>query len=219
MPLDLAAHLLSKSHLRNRATPEFTATKIDEVDRVLEGFPQGAISEIYGAPSSGRTALTQAFLAAATAAGQFVALVDGSDAFDPASAGAAGIDLSRLLWVRCRNAEQALKCADLLIHAGGWGAVVLDLAGLDPAIVRRTPLSWWYRFRRAVENTPTVLLVLEREPNVKACASLALEMQPAGPVWSGAHSDFQVLRAAQIKIAPRKPMRSETPRFEARASG
>ena len=72
-------------------------------------FPRGAVTEIYGPPSSGRTTLLLSALAQATAREEFCALVDAEDAFHPHSAAAAGVQLSRLLWVRCaHNAEQAL---------------------------------------------------------------------------------------------------------------
>src|SRR5512142_2782397 len=65
------------------------------------GLPRGALSEICGPASSGRTSLLLAALAARTAAGEACALVDVSDSFDPVSAQAAGVDLRRVLWVRC----------------------------------------------------------------------------------------------------------------------
>ena len=47
------------------------------------------------------SSLLLALVARTTASGDQAALVDGADAFDPASAVAAGADLSRLLWVKC----------------------------------------------------------------------------------------------------------------------
>ena len=106
------------------------------------------------------------------------ALVDASDAFDPASAAAAGVRLERLLWVRCGgNAEHALKAADLLVQGGGFGLVVMDLADTPPITARRISMTSWFRLRRAVEHTPTVLLVVEQQPHAKTCASLTLEMR------------------------------------------
>ena len=211
----LARHLLSHEQLKDRISHELLTTKIDSFDALLDGLPRGAITEIAGAPTSGRTSFMQAFLAAATCEGEFCAVVDACDTFDPHTAAASGADLTRLLWVRCGGSvEQAIRCADLLIHSGGWGVIVLDLAGLPPESVRRLPLSWWYRFRRAVENTPAVLLILEREPFVKACASLALDMQPARALWSGGHPDFRLLRGTQVEVRPKKPVRSQTAHFE-----
>src|SRR6476469_3730913 len=64
-------------------------------------FPRGRISEVIGARSSGRTRVLHALLAASTGQGEFAALVDTRDAFDACSAAAAGVELSRLVWIRC----------------------------------------------------------------------------------------------------------------------
>jgi hypothetical protein len=95
--------------------------------------------------------------------------------------------------------------------------IALDLASVPPQHVRRIPISWWYRFRRAVENTPAAFLVFETEPFVRSCASLSLEMRPVRPQWDGNHPDFRVLRATAVEVKSRKPVRSEPARFSARA--
>lgn len=143
----------------------------------LPRFPRGGLSEICGPPSSGRTSLAFAALASAIAVGEFCAYVDAHDVFDPVSAEAAGVDLSQLLWVRCGgNIEHALRCTDLLVQAGGFGMIVLDLAEARPEIVRRIPLSVWFRFRLALKGAPTVLAVLHQQPAAKSAATLVLEM-------------------------------------------
>jgi hypothetical protein len=119
--------------------------------------------------------------------------------------------------VRCAGAEQALKAADLLVQSGGWGVVVLDLGSLSPQTVRRLPISYWYRFRRAVENTPTVFVVLEREPFVKNCAAMSLELGAARPVWSGSHRDYRVLRGLEVQMRTRKPPGRQGVAFRAKA--
>ena len=158
-----------------------------------------------------------ALLANSSVKGEFCALIDASDSFDPASAAAAGTEFARLLWVRCTGAEQAIRSADLLVHSGGWGVVVLDLSDIRAEMMRKVPLSYWYRFKRAVENTPTVFLVLAREPQAKNCAAMTLELPPANPVWSGTHRDFQLLRGMDVHVTPRKPMRSARAAFRAKA--
>src|SRR5215831_16106390 len=88
-------------------------------------FPRGAITEVHGPPSSGRTSLLHSALAQATAREEYCALIDVDDAFDPISAAAAGVAFDRLLWVRCGgDAERALKVADLIVHGAGFGMVV-----------------------------------------------------------------------------------------------
>jgi recombination protein RecA len=78
------------------------ATGIQAVDDLLEGgLPLGAITEIVGPECSGRTSLALSFLAQMTQAEKVCAWIDVADALDPESAAAAGVDLSRLLWVRC----------------------------------------------------------------------------------------------------------------------
>ena len=85
-----------------------------------------------------------------------------------------------------KRLEQALKSTDLLLHAGGWGVVVFDLGGISWVDARRINLSMWFRFRRAVENTPTILLLLGEESCAKSCASLVLRCQRGANHWSRA---------------------------------
>jgi hypothetical protein len=51
-------------------------------------------------------------------------------------------------------------------------------------VVRQIPLNVWFRLRRAVESTPTILLVLSQESNAKTCASLVLRLQRETAAWS-----------------------------------
>ncbi|HET8548564.1 MAG TPA: hypothetical protein VFL57_11190 [Bryobacteraceae bacterium] len=214
----LVRYLRSETQLQDRLSHSYISTKVAEFDAALQGFPRGAITELTGPASSGRTSVFQCFLAAATSEGEYCALIDASNTFDPHSAAAAGADLKRLLWVRCGgNPEHAMQCTDRLIHAGGWGVVLLDLGDIPAHVVRRIPISWWYRFRRAVENTPTAVVVIEREPFVRACASMAVEMPPAHVVWSGSHPDFRILHGTVGQLRPKKPVRSAAPSFKTRA--
>src|SRR5580765_335516 len=89
-------------------------SKVSALDaRLLGGFPRGQLSELVGPRSSGRTSLLLRMLAAATARGELVALVDVLDRFDVASAQAAGIDLDRLLWIRGHVVMNPGFCRDL----------------------------------------------------------------------------------------------------------
>jgi len=77
-------------------------TGIETLDEILEGgLPIGAISELVGPECSGRTSVALSFLARMTQMAKVCAWIDVSNAFDPLSASAAGVDLTRLLWVRC----------------------------------------------------------------------------------------------------------------------
>ena len=196
--------------------PEVCPTGLAEVDAAVGGLPQGCLTEVYGPASSGRTSLMLAAMAQSTSRENICGLVDASDAFDPASAAAAGVLLERLLWVRCGgNAEYALKAADLLVQGGGFGLVVMDLAD-TPAIARRISMTSWFRLRRAVEHTPTVLLVVEQQPHAKTCASLTLEMRRERAGWFGAPGCSRLLRGIRVHVDRRKPMPALAAAFESR---
>ena len=168
-------------------------------------FPRGAVSEIYGPPSSGRTTLLLSVLAQATAGEEVCALVDVDDAFDPASAAASGIALERLLWVRCgANAERALKVTDLLVQGGGFGLVAMDLGNTPPQTARRISPASWFRFRHAVQNTRTVLLVLEQDRFARSCAALSLEMSRETVTWPGTPGCSQFLGGMRLQVERRK---------------
>src|SRR3984893_13778872 len=122
-------------------------------------------------------------MASRTAEGEVCALLDARDSFDPYTASAAGVELKQLLWVRCHNIDQALRATDLLIQGGGFGLVAIDLGDVSPRIVRQVPLNAWFRFRRAVEDTPTILVVVEQEANAKTCASLVLQLKAKPAEW------------------------------------
>ena len=316
-----------------------TATGIPRVDALIQGLPHGALTEIYGPASSGRTTLALSFLAEMTRQQQVCTIVDASDSFDPESLAAMGAHLNRVLWVRCGNAdtgedltstctptslsdflqqetfhhpqtfasgrhprdevrglsqaisglmknnfsnpsgasrggapantfgkmtrpvtearsreeqvaidrlpprrgddvlarrqargrtipsiqtslprppwdkrqnpwtrlEQALKVTDLILHNGGFGAVLMDLGDVPPLNARRIPLATWFRFRRAVDNTPTVFLLLTREPCAQTCASLVLRCQHCRERWSQASesngsSGVAILEGLELEV-------------------
>ena len=163
---------------------ETAPLNIAEIDKLTGGVPLGSLTEISGPSSSGRATLLLSALASRTAHAHVCALVDGCDCFDPYSAEAAGVRLERLLWVRCRNINQCLQATDLLLQGGGFGLIALDLSVLPRKTVRYVPLNVWFRFRRAVENTSTILLLLDQESNAGSCASLVLRLGLEPPCWS-----------------------------------
>ena len=200
---------------QSRPAPERVRSGISEVDRATGGLPRGCLTEIFGPASSGRTSLLVSILAEATARDEVCALVDAEDAFDPTSAAAAGVRLERLLWVRAaHNAEHALKAADLLIQGGGFGLVAMDLGDTRPETARRISLTSWFRLRRAVENTPTVLVAVARQSNAKTCASLMLECKRERIAWSG---ETRLLRSIQVRVSSSHRSKTCSPVFTAKA--
>ena len=171
-------------------------------------FPRGRISEIYGAASSGRTSLLYSALAEATGVErESCALVDADDCFDPAAAAAAGVELHRLLWIRCAgNAGHAMRVADLLLQGQGFGLVALDFASSEARAVNRIPPSYWYRFRLAVEQSRTALIVVSPMPNVRQCAALTVEARRVEARWSGTPGRSQLFEGISLAFDTRKPV-------------
>lgn len=180
---------------------EIVPTGVGEIDACLKGLPRGAITEIYGTASSGRTSLLLSALAGATVQEETCALVDTSDTFDLSSARNARVDCDRLLWVRCSGSvERAFKATDLLLQSGGFGLVVLNLADVTAKYTRRIITSWWFRFRRAIENTPTVLVVVTPVACIRSCAALVLEVKNEGPLWPSTTAFVLEDHAARLMI-------------------
>jgi recombination protein RecA len=219
------AQITPASQLEMRPEPEMVSIGVREMDALAGGLPRGCLTEIFGPASSGRTSVLLAALAAATRRQEACALVDVTDAFDPRSGAAAGLDFARLLWVRCHAArsfakrkshgikssrslrsvpgmeiprfarngrvkeghwdekaeemkvEQALRVVDLLLQSGGFGMVAIDLGDVPEKTARRVPLASWFRFQRAVEGTPTILLVISRTPCAQSCATLLVKLK------------------------------------------
>ena len=169
------------------------------------------MTEICGTESTGRTALVFALLSQATRRGECCAWIDTAGAFDPVSAVEAGVDLDRVLWVNCGgNAQHALKSTDLLIQAGGFGLVVLDMADTADAITRRIPLASWFRLRHAAERTGAALVAVERQINARSCSTLQLELRLNKPLWIG-----KLLRGMMARIMTQQYYRSQSAEFSA----
>ncbi len=282
---------------------EVMPTGIAAMDALLDGgLPAGALTEMIGPECSGRTALALSFLAQITKAGSVCAWIDVSNALSPESAAASGIDLKRLLWVRCgvqseavgprsnshdtfmlpeeylaplavrkglhgggfgphprmevkglargitgllrveniaprcaepqRRAcpeqqqpagpvgpavarhskpnsfssrpakpwakppvkprtkpwtriEQALRATDLLLQAGGFSAIVLDLGSIAPEHASRVPLATWFRYRAAAERSRASVLLLTQHACSKSSAGLVLRLRAGQPLTGG----------------------------------
>lgn len=181
---------------------DFLSSGLFEVDALTGGgLPRGAITEIVGSMSSGRMSLLVASLAYATTNSETCVVVDTSESFDPQSAANARVDFNRLLWVRCgNNVERAFKATDLLLQSGSFGFIALNLAEVTANNARRIISSWWFRFRRAIENTPTAFVVISPVACVRSCATVILETRKSNESWSAANSAVRTNDIARPRV-------------------
>jgi hypothetical protein len=208
--------------LKIKQAPELFATGVADVDTVLNGgIPRGGITEISGSASTGKTSFGLSVVASVTQFGAACAWVDVSNSLAPESAAAAGVHLRRLLWLRIAartriaekpwaRLEQALQAADLLLQAGGFAVVVLDMSDVRPEHASRIPLATWYRFRLAAEQARTALVFLTQAPCAGSSAALALHCEPA-TLQSFSHSGETPLFEGQQYTLTRERNRNEGP--------
>ena len=168
------------------------------------GMRRGHLSEIVGERSAGCTTLWLAMAAAATARGEVVACIDTHDRFDPMSAEAAGVDLSRLLWVReSGQADRALKAMNLVLQAGGFGLVAFDLSDLRGPALRQFPHTTWMRIARIVDGSLTVAVLIGAEHIARSPggATIALERGSgrASAEWAGNNARNRRLQGLTIR--------------------
>ncbi len=182
----------------------FLPTGLDDLDRLLKGgIPRGKLVEITGSLSSGKTSLLMSILMKATREEEFVAYVDTFNSLDPDSALKAGVNLARLLWIRCRKTDEplnaalkkALKAADILAQAGGFGVIALDLQPAEEQRNCRVPLQSWFRLQRALKGTPSTILVIAPFRTAGSAASLALSLERRNSRWS-----HQGSRSASVRF-------------------
>jgi hypothetical protein len=179
------------------AGDEYTvgATGVETLDTRLDGgLPRGQLSEIIGHRTSGRMSLMLRMLASATARGELVAVVDALDMLDVASLHAAGVVLERLLWIRghvvinpgmCRDLnqramEQALRALTLVLQAGNFGLVVLDVGEAPADALRRLPFTTWLRLQRMVEGSQTICVLVGSGAVARSSAGLTIKLEAGG---------------------------------------
>jgi len=207
------------------------ATDVAALDLCLRGgLPRGQLSEIVGSQSSGRTTIALQVIAASTSRGEIAAYVDTFDRLDVASAAAAGIDLDRLLWVRgrdCRSGPpeggaynqrwgpasagpdlvaRALKALNLVLQAGGFACVVLDLADVQPAALKRIPFTTWLRVQRVIEGSDTACVLVAPQPLARSAGGLTLSLIGRAR-WTGDADRNRQLTGADLAVRVVSPRR------------
>lgn len=217
------------------------STDMATLDAALHGgLPRGQLSEIAGPRSSGRTSLLFQLMAAATRRGDLAAFIDTFDRFDVSSADAVGIVLDRLLWVRGqaitrvqesgltnhpdtwsaapgpsglfdRTIDRALKALNLVLQAGGFGVVAIDLADVPAQTLKRIPFTTWLRVQRIIEGSDTACVLLTPEPLSRSAGGLTLALTGRSS-WGGDSDRSRRLAALDLTtriVSPRRRVEGE----------
>ena len=166
--VDLRKLLAERSpHPATPATSLLT-TGLSFLDQTIGGgLPKSAITELIAPKASaGSASLIHALLRSAQRDQHIVALIDGSDSFDPGSSDNSA--LQHLLWVRCRKTFDAIKAADFLLRDGNFPLVIVDLVLNSAEELRKIPQTSWYRLQRLVEAVPTACLIINRQSLVSS---------------------------------------------------
>ena len=193
-------------------------------DSLCGGWPRGALSEIVGPPSSGRTSVMMATFSAVTSSGGVVALVDVADRFDPETAADAGVDLERVLWVRGPQVtwgasqtvsdlavRQGLRAFDLIVRAGGFAVVALDLADVPERSVRSLPSSTWLRLSHVHEGRDTVGLLVGTTPMGRSAGGVSLSLRGAGE-WTGTSAQSRLWSGLSVQAQLGRSLRGKADR-------
>jgi len=190
------------------------------------GLPRGQLSELAGPQASGRMTLLLQMMASATRRGELVALVDTLDRLDVSSVMAAGVDVERFLWIRGadlarsistsipdvdRALERGLKALNLVLQAGGFGVVAIDLADVPLPALKRLPFTTWLRVQRTIEGRDTACLLVAPEPLARSAGGVTLSLAGRS-TWDGAAERSRRLTGLDVGvrvISPRRRMDGE----------
>ncbi len=175
--------------------------------RLGGGWPRGQVSEVVGPRSSGRSWVAAQAMAAATRQEELAALVDATDSFDPGSLAHVAVHWPHLLWVRGRvplggaatraaqslqeqELDRALKAMALVLQAGGFGVVVLDVGDVPAALLRGLPFTTWLRLARLVEGRDTACLLVAPEPLARSAQGVSVRLSGGTTAgrWAGDHT-------------------------------
>src|SRR5437868_8442511 len=166
--IDLRKALAQRFPQRAQTATTVLPTHHSFLDQIAGGgFPKSAITELIAPKASaGSASLIHALLRSAQRDQHFVALIDGSDSFDPGSSDNSA--LQHLLWIRCRKAFDAVKAADFLLRDGNFPLVIVDLVLNTADERRKIPQTSWYRLQRLAEAVPRACLIINRQSRVSS---------------------------------------------------
>jgi hypothetical protein len=102
--------------------------------------------------------------------------------------------------------DRALKALNLVLQAGGFGCVILDLADAPLIALRRLPFTTWLRLQRVVEGRDTACVLLTPQPLARSAGGLTLSLT-ARARWTGEADRNRHLTGADVAVRIVSPRR------------
>lgn len=186
--------------------PEKQETGVAAFDDFTGGLLRGGVCEISGSESSGKRGLALAILGGLTRRNYISAIVDMSNAFDPESAAKVGVNLNKILWIRCGgDLQKALLITDHLLQSKLFGLVWLDLSLCDERSLNVVSSSFWFRFKVCLQNTKSSFLVLLTHPRLRSAAHQSIRLERKFLKWNGA-TNFRLLENCSSEMRQIRPV-------------
>jgi hypothetical protein len=105
-----------------------------------------------------------------------------------------------------RIVERALKALNLVLQAGGFGVVVLDLADAPLAALNRIPFTTWLRVQRTIEGGDTACVLVAPQPLARSAGGLTLSLAGRAQ-WGGSSDRSRRLAGLDVTVRVVSPRR------------
>jgi len=105
-----------------------------------------------------------------------------------------------------RAIDRALKALNLVLQAGGFGIVAIDLADVPAVTLRQIPFTTWPRVQRVIEGSDTACVLVTPEPLARSAGGLTLSLTSRS-TWAGMSDRSHVLQGIDLRVrvvSPRK---------------
>ena len=102
--------------------------------------------------------------------------------------------------------DRALKALNLVLQAGGFSLVAIDLADVPPVRLRQIPFTTWPRVQRVIEGSDTACVLLTPEPLARSAGGLTLSLAGRS-TWAGVSDRSRLLQGVDLRVrvvSPRK---------------
>jgi hypothetical protein len=105
-----------------------------------------------------------------------------------------------------RTVDRALKALTLVLQAGGFGVVAIDLADVPITALKRIPFTTWLRVQRTIEGSDTACVLVVPEPLARSAGGVTLTLD-GRPTWAGDADRSRRLAGIDVTVRVVSPRR------------